>query len=159
MSAGQLAGESFNLNDQLWVERARGQPGRERSSKPARRSSKKRFRHILTTSRRVSRRAAIWSLESPSAARRIILTRWTSKYDNVYFAARRRSFSFFRGGQSYIKWANTWRCEQTPAHDAIPDRISQANNTLAYLRKRRLSPAEYARPSSSAAKRQKRAFT
>jgi hypothetical protein len=52
---------------------------------------KKRCRHWLTTSRRVSRRAAIWSLSMPSAAIRIILARTTSKYGNVYLVARRLS--------------------------------------------------------------------
>jgi len=50
---------------------------------------KKRWRHWLTTSRRVSSRKAISSLSMPSAAIRIILARTTSKYGNVYLVARR----------------------------------------------------------------------
>jgi hypothetical protein len=55
---------------------------------------KKRLRHWLTTSRRVSRRAPISSLAMPSAAIRIILARTTSKYGNVYLAARRVSSAY-----------------------------------------------------------------
>ena len=69
--------------------KARGRPGRARSSRPANRSLKKRFRHRLTTSRRVSSRAAISSLLIPWDAMKIILARCTSKYGNVYLAARR----------------------------------------------------------------------
>jgi hypothetical protein len=52
---------------------------------------KNRFRQRPTTSRRLSRRAAISSLFNPSAANRIILARWTRKYGNVYLPARRRN--------------------------------------------------------------------
>ncbi len=69
----------------------RGRPGRACSSNPSRRSTKKRFRQRPTTSRGVLRRAPISSLLSPSAARRIILARWTSEYGSVYFPERRRS--------------------------------------------------------------------
>ncbi len=73
----QFTGKGLNLNDEFWGGKTRGRPGRSRSSRPAKRSSKKRFRHMLTTSRRVSRREAISSLDSPSAAIRIILARCT----------------------------------------------------------------------------------
>ena len=49
------------------------------------------LRHMLTPSRRAWSRAAIRSLGKPSAAKRIILARTTSKYGNVYLAARRRN--------------------------------------------------------------------
>lgn len=52
-----------------------GRPGRDRSSSPARRSSKKRLRHMLTTPRRVSSREAISSFDKPSAASKIIFAR------------------------------------------------------------------------------------
>ena len=55
----QLTGDRFNLNDELWGGKVRGRPGRERSSRPSRRCSKNRFRHMQTTSRRVSNLAAI----------------------------------------------------------------------------------------------------
>ena len=51
-----------SLDGWLLREEARGRPRRWRSSRLASRSSKKRFRHWLTTSRRVSRRRAISSL-------------------------------------------------------------------------------------------------
>ena len=55
--------------------KARGRPGRERSSSPGKRSWKNRFRHWLTTSRRVLSRAAISSFCSPCAAKRTIRAR------------------------------------------------------------------------------------
>jgi hypothetical protein len=61
---------------------------------------KKRLRHWLTTSRRVSKRAAISSLSKPSAAIRIILARTTSKYGNVYLVARRFSSAASTGDNS-----------------------------------------------------------
>jgi hypothetical protein len=45
-----------------------GLPRRGRSSSPAKRCPKNRFRHFETTSRPQRNRAAIWSLPSPSAA-------------------------------------------------------------------------------------------
>jgi len=56
---GKLTGDSFNLHDQFWGGKTRGRPGRWRSSRPAKRLSKNRFRHMLTISRRVLRRSAI----------------------------------------------------------------------------------------------------
>jgi hypothetical protein len=58
-------------------ERVRGRPGRAFSSDPVRRSVKKRFRQRPTISRRLSWRAAIWSFFNASAAKKIILARWT----------------------------------------------------------------------------------
>jgi len=55
----QLTGDCFNLNNDLCGGKDRGRPGRERSSRPSRRYSKKRFRHMQTTSRRVSNLAAM----------------------------------------------------------------------------------------------------
>ena len=85
----QLAGQRLDLNGELLGGKTRGRPGRARSSRPANRSLKKRLRHWLTASRRVSRRAAISSLSMPAAAIRIIFARMTLKYGNVYLADRR----------------------------------------------------------------------
>src|SRR6266511_4463376 len=56
-------------------------------------SSKKRLRHIETTSRLVFRRRAISSLSIPFAAMSTILARTTSRYADVYFRARASSAS------------------------------------------------------------------
>jgi hypothetical protein len=61
-----------------------GLPRRGRSSKPARRCSKNRFRHCETTSRPQRSCAAIWSLRIPSAAINTICARITCQYGNVY---------------------------------------------------------------------------
>ena len=52
------------------------------------RSSKKRWRHLLTIWRGVSSRVAMTSLPSPSAASRTIFARITSRYGDVYLRAR-----------------------------------------------------------------------
>ena len=57
--------------------KVRGRPGRACSSNPARRSVKRRLRQRETPSRRVSKHAAISSLDKPWAAYRIILALWT----------------------------------------------------------------------------------
>src|SRR5215469_7675184 len=57
--------------------KVRGRSGGACSSNPARRSVKKRLRQNDTTSRRVSRQAAISSLDQPWEAYKIILALWT----------------------------------------------------------------------------------
>ncbi len=64
--------------------KAGGLPRRGRSSRPARRCSKNRFRHCETTSRPQRSRAAIWSLRIPSAAISTICALVTCQYGNVY---------------------------------------------------------------------------
>jgi hypothetical protein len=56
---GKLTGNGLNVHDQFWGGETRGRPGRWQSSRPAKRLSKNRFRHMLTISRRVLRRSAI----------------------------------------------------------------------------------------------------
>jgi hypothetical protein len=56
---GKLTSDSLNADDQFWGGKTRGRPGRWQSSRPAKRLSKNRFRHMLTISRRVLRRSAI----------------------------------------------------------------------------------------------------
>ena len=61
---------------------------RGHSSRPGKRAKQNRLRHLLTIWRGVSSRTAITSLDSLSAARRMILARTTSQYGDVYFRAR-----------------------------------------------------------------------
>src|SRR5712692_10414141 len=83
-----------------WGEKRAGRPPRGSSSRPARRWSKKRWRHLLTIWRGRSTRAAMTSLESPSAASKTSFARMTSRYGDVYVRARassaRRSFRVSR---------------------------------------------------------------
>jgi hypothetical protein len=60
----------------------RGRPARCRSSRPARRCSKNRFRQRPTTSAAVSSRRAVSAFVSPSAAQRIIFARCTTLNGN-----------------------------------------------------------------------------
>src|SRR5207344_3022644 len=71
-----------------WGEKRALRPPRGSSSRPGKRAKQNRLRHLLTIWRGVSSRAAITSLDSPSAARRTILARMTSQYDDVYFRAK-----------------------------------------------------------------------
>ena len=80
----------------------------ERSSRPRRRSRKKRLRHLLTICRGVSRRAAMASLSSPSAAYSTILARMTSRYGDVYFRPVASSRGSFRNGEFNTVWACSW---------------------------------------------------
>src|SRR6266700_1502376 len=80
---GQRAGHRDHLSAYLKGGKIGGRPRRGRSSRPARRCSKKRLRHCETTSRRQFSRAAIWSLRSPSAASNTIWARVTCQYGNV----------------------------------------------------------------------------
>src|SRR5271157_5167622 len=64
-----------------------GRPGRGRFSKPSKRSSKKRLRHLLIICRGSETRSAIWSFRRPFAASRIALARTTIKYGEVYLRA------------------------------------------------------------------------
>jgi len=84
---GQLAGKRLNGNQDFRGGKAPGLPRRGISWRPARRWSKKRFRHLETICRGKSRRLPICLFEKPSDARRIILARMTSQYDDVYFRA------------------------------------------------------------------------
>ena len=61
---GQFTGQGFNLHDHLGGETG-GRPVRGSLSKPAKRSSKNRLRHLLTIWRGTERLAAIWSLGRP----------------------------------------------------------------------------------------------
>jgi len=68
-------------------EKSAGRPLRERSSKPRRRSRKKRLRHLLTIlARRIEAGCDLIVVE-PAAAYSTILARTTSRYDDVYFRA------------------------------------------------------------------------
>jgi hypothetical protein len=51
----------------------------------------KRLRHLLMIWRGVSKRAAMMSFDSPSAANRTSLARMTSRYGDVYLRARASS--------------------------------------------------------------------
>ena len=82
---GQLARDRLDRDDQLRG-RNRLRPDRSRSSRPSKRCSKNRLRHLLTISRRVSRRSAIWSLRRPRAAR-------STKFGAEHIAIRQRIFS------------------------------------------------------------------
>src|ERR1700689_1068742 len=64
-----------------------GRPERGRFSKPSKRSSKNRLRHLLTICRGIEIRSAIWSLRRPLAAKRMVLARTTIKYGDVYVGA------------------------------------------------------------------------
>ena len=68
MLMGQLARQGFNGDHHAGGGKRAGRPLRGRSSKPQRRRSKKRLRHLLMICRGVSNRAAICSLLNPSAA-------------------------------------------------------------------------------------------
>src|SRR4029077_17446174 len=70
-----------------WGEKRAGRPPRGCSSRPGRRASANRLRHLLTIWRGVSKRAAIISLGMPCAARSTILALTTSRYGDVYFRA------------------------------------------------------------------------
>ncbi len=60
VSSGEFAGPGFNLNDEIWGKKSGGDPDESvLLTKPARRSAKNRLRQTETTSRRVSKRAAI----------------------------------------------------------------------------------------------------
>lgn len=64
-----------------------GRPRLGRSSRPRRRWSKKRLRHIHTICRGKSSRSPISLLDKPWEAKRTILARMTSQCDDVYFRA------------------------------------------------------------------------
>lgn len=66
---GELAGERLDLIDQLRGKKAEGRPPREPSLSPARRSWKKRFRHLLTTGRGVSDSSTISLFSRPPRRR------------------------------------------------------------------------------------------
>ena len=83
----QLTGERLLLVRRRWGEKRAGRPPRGCSSRPGRRASANRLRHLLTIWRGVSRRAAMTSLDRPWAARRTILALMTSRYGDVYFRA------------------------------------------------------------------------
>jgi hypothetical protein len=95
-----------------WGEKRAVRPPRGSSSRPARRSRKKRLRHLLMIWRGVSKRAAMMSLDSPSAANRMSLARRTSRYGDVYLRAltsisrRTARVSSMRNG--------LWRGTQSP---------------------------------------------
>ena len=74
-----------------WGEKRAGRPPRGSSSRPARRSLKKRWRHLLTICRGISNRAPISSLPRPVAARSTSLARMTSRYGDVHLRARASS--------------------------------------------------------------------
>jgi hypothetical protein len=126
VSRRQLTGKGLHLNDPILGGNVRGRPGRDRSCKPAKRSSKNRLRHMLTTSRRQSSRSAMRSLESPSAASKIILARTTSKYGNVYLPPRRRN-SRSSSSDRTISYGLRRGKERTPPllHHAIRERTFQ----------------------------------
>ena len=83
----QLRGQGLNGEEDARGGKSAGRPVRERSSRAPGRSRRKRLRHLLTICRGVSRRAAMASLSSPSAAYSTILARMTSRYGDVYFRA------------------------------------------------------------------------
>lgn len=68
-------------------EKSAGRPWRDLSSRPARRSSKNRLRHLLTICRGVSSLSAISSFSRPLEAYKTIRARITSLYGDVYFRA------------------------------------------------------------------------
>jgi hypothetical protein len=65
-------------------EKRAGRPPRGCDSRPGSRARANRLRHLLTIWRGVSRRAAIMSLERPSAANNTIFARTTPQYGDVY---------------------------------------------------------------------------
>jgi hypothetical protein len=88
----KLTSQGLYLNDELGEKRA-GRPSRGCSSRPGRRAKANRLRHLLTICRGVSKRVAMTSFDNPCAAKRMILARMTSRYDDVYFRACVSSFS------------------------------------------------------------------
>lgn len=87
------ARQGFNRDHDGSGEKRAGRPPRGRSSRPRKRSSKNRFRHLLTMCRGVSSRAAISSLSRPAAAYKAILALITALYDDVYCRAIASSLS------------------------------------------------------------------
>lgn len=68
----QFTGQRFDLDDHFWGGKPWGDQGEDVLLGRARRCSKKRLRHLLTTSRPRCRYAAISSLRQPSEAWRTI---------------------------------------------------------------------------------------
>ena len=84
---GEAHRRELLLAPRRWLGKRAGRPLRGCSSRPGRRARANRLRHLLTICRGVSKRAAMMSLDRPWAARRTILARMTSRYDNVYLCA------------------------------------------------------------------------
>jgi len=83
---GSSHGSALTWTTTLGEKRA-GRPPRGCDSRSGSRAKANRLRHLLTIWRGVSRRAAIMSLQRPSAASNTIFARTTSQYDDVYWRA------------------------------------------------------------------------
>src|SRR5438445_12970984 len=83
----KFTSERLNLDDDAGGGKRAGRPPRGCDSRPGRRARANLLRHLLTTWRGVSKRAAMTSLERPSAASSTIFARITSQYGYVYWRA------------------------------------------------------------------------